>query len=48
MTEPVLLPELDSPPKSGVWVDGEDHFTSDAPGADHTPDDVDRVDGEEV
>ena len=48
VTEPVLLPEIDSPPTNGVWVDGEDHFTPDAPGADHAPDDVDRVDGEEV
>lgn len=48
MTEPIDLPVLDSPPKSGIWIDGEDHFTPDAPGADHTPDDADRVDGEAV
>ena len=46
--EPIVLPELDSPPKSGVWADGEQLLNALAEtdyrsGAE--PDDVDQVDG---
>lgn len=44
---PTVLPVLDSPPKSGIWVDGEDHFT-DENAVDTPAPTEDRVDGEAV
>lgn len=47
MSEPIALPVLDDPPRSGVWVDGEAIRSEEH--ADPTPLDlVDRVDGLEV
>lgn len=51
MSGPIVLPELDSPPQSGVWADGEQLLAALAE-TDYrslvVPDDVDRVDGVEV
>ena len=47
MTDPIELPVLDDPPRSGVWVDGEEIRSEEH--ADPTPlDSIDRVDGVEV
>ena len=45
MSEPIVLPVLDDPPRSGVWVDGEDHFTEQN-AVDTPAPSVDLVDGE--